>query len=260
MKRHTTISALWMSVVAATACATGAACGGTDHLSTVAGLAPTPSRQVTPTATSVPEPAPDNASPLDPIVTTGPQTDASVASSAGASATATVVPEPTTGAVTPTPAAATTVDTASPAQPAETVPTDTVVTFPGGTSDVAKETSAPRDPSNVRLVLSGSVVSLEWAGSFGTVTGYRIRRNNSTIAELAVGARSFVDRPPAGSTVAYQIVAFGPAGESPGNASNVVTIPSASAPQIRVEQSSTNSGGGASSQQNSVVIVSGGKA
>jgi hypothetical protein len=132
------------------------------------------------------------------------------------------------------------------------------VTIPEGSTDVPDDASAPLDPAIVRLVLSESAVNLDWSASVGVVTGYRIRRNGSTIAELSVSARTFVDRPSPGSKISYQVVAFGPAGESPGSATNVVTIPNGASLLVNIEQTSTNSGGGVSSQQNSVVIIPGG--
>jgi hypothetical protein len=154
---------------------------------------------------------------------------------------------------------ASTVGGASPGQSDDQTPVNDDVTVPEGSSEVANGASAPLDPASVRLVLSDAVVTLEWSVSSGAVNGYRVRRNGSTIAELPLRARTYVDRPVVGSTVTYQVVAFGPGGESPGASTNVVTIPSGANSMVNVEQTSSNSGDGVSSQQNTVIIIPGGK-
>jgi hypothetical protein len=119
------------------------------------------------------------------------------------------------------------------------------------------------------LVLSGSVVRIEWEAAAGSVSGYRIRRNGDVIAELSSTARSFTDSPTPGQPVTYQVVAFGPGGASPGRMSSTITLidetqtvgasdgstsPRAT-PVMEIRQVSTNVGGGLSTQQNSVVVI-----
>jgi hypothetical protein len=138
-----------------------------------------------------------------------------------------------------------------------------------GVNDVDESLKPPDDPPSTQLVLSGSVVRIEWEAAAGSVSGYRIRRNGDVIAELSSTARSFTDSPTPGQPVTYQVVAFGPGGASPGRMSSTITLidetqtvgasdgstsPRAT-PVMEIRQVSTNVGGGLSTQKNSVVVI-----